>query len=53
MKNPLYAKADDVREYLAELIERLDELDEVEYFGHEGWRNMLMGDFTGDYDGGS
>lgn len=34
----------DIREFLAELIERLDELDEVAYFGQEGWRRMLMGE---------
>lgn len=31
-----------VREYLAELIEVLDELDTYDYFGREGWRSMLM-----------
>lgn len=35
---------DYVREYLAELIEALDSLDEQDYFGTEGWRKYLMGD---------
>ena len=47
MKNALYAQCDDAREYLAELIEKLDELDEVDYFGPEGWRDMLMGEKDG------
>lgn len=33
-----------VKEYLAELIEKLDDLDESDYFGTEGWRRMLMGE---------
>lgn len=40
--DPWGMSADAVREYLAELIERLDELDEEDYFGSEGWRKMLM-----------
>lgn len=35
---------DEVREYLQELIQKLDELDEVDYFGSEGWRGMLLGE---------
>lgn len=37
-------REDDVREYLAELIEALDNLDQEDYFGTEGWRRMLMGE---------
>ena len=33
-----------VKEYLAELIEKLDDLDESDYFGTEGWRRMIMGE---------
>lgn len=29
------------KEYLRELIEKLDELDEVDYFGTEGWRHRF------------
>lgn len=32
----------DAKEYLRELIQRLDELDELNYFGSEGWHRMLM-----------
>lgn len=42
-------KADKLREFTAELIQKLDELDEVDYFGDEGWRAMLMG--MGSEDG--
>lgn len=35
---------DEVREYLRELIEALDDLEADDYFGSEGWENMLMGD---------
>lgn len=34
----------DLREWVEELVEALDNLDEVEMFGHEGWRSMLMGE---------
>lgn len=37
-------KCDAARDMLAELIEKLNELDEVDYFGTEGWRQMLLGD---------
>ena len=37
-------RCDDARDYLAELIERLDDLDESDYFGRSGWREMLMGE---------
>lgn len=37
-------KCDVARDYLEELIQHLDELDEVDYFGNEGWRKFLMGD---------
>lgn len=35
---------DVAKEYLAELIEALDNLDEEDYFGREGWRKFLMGE---------
>lgn len=31
-----------IKEYLAFLIERLDELDGDDYFGPEGWRQFIM-----------
>lgn len=37
-------KCDAVREYLQELMEALDALDEQDYFGTEGWRHDLMGE---------
>lgn len=37
-------KAEAVREYLVELIEKLDELDQDDFFGTEGWRHRLMGE---------
>ena len=37
-------KCEPVKEYLQELIEALDNLDESDYFGTEGWRHMLMGE---------
>lgn len=37
-------KCDPARDMLMELIEKLNELDEVDYFGTEGWRKMLLGD---------
>lgn len=37
-------KCPSVREYLEELIEKLDDLDNSDYFGTEGWRHMLMGE---------
>lgn len=36
-------KTEKLREFTSELIQKLDELDEVDYFGTEGWRHMLMG----------
>jgi hypothetical protein len=44
LKNALQAPCDQVKEFLAELVERLDELDEQDYFGHKGWRSELMGE---------
>lgn len=35
---------DQLREWTAELIERLDGLDEEDYFGSEGWQSFLMGE---------
>lgn len=32
----------DMREWVAGLIQALDALDEVDYFGSEGWRAMLL-----------
>ena len=45
-QNPdVYAMSEDeVREYLEELIEALESLDETNFFGSEGWRSMLMGE---------
>ena len=45
-QNPeVYAMSEDeVREYLEELIESLDNLDETDYFGPSGWRSFLMGE---------
>lgn len=37
-------KCDELREWTAELVGRLDELDEQDYFGTEGWRHFLMGE---------
>lgn len=37
-------RCDDAKTLLAELIEKLDELDAVDYFGNEGWRQMLLGE---------
>lgn len=33
-----------VREYLKELIIKLDELDCEDFFGTEGWRHFIMGE---------
>lgn len=33
-----------IKDYLKELIEKLDELDEEDFFGTEGWRHFLMGE---------
>lgn len=35
-------RCDDVKDYLKELIQRLDEQDEMDVFGTEGWRKFLM-----------
>ena len=35
-------KDEAVREYLETLIEKLNELDEMDYFGTEGWERMLL-----------
>lgn len=32
---------DGAKEYLKELLEKLDDLDEEDYFGAEGWRSYL------------
>lgn len=37
-------KSKALAEYLAKLIERLDELDGEDFFGTEGWRHYLMGE---------
>lgn len=42
--DPLSMKCDPAMEFLAELVERLDELDESDFFGTEGWRKFLMGE---------
>lgn len=36
--------AEDLRDWVLELVEALNNLDEVDYFGQEGWRSMLMGE---------
>lgn len=33
-----------VREYLKELMEKLDDLDEDDFFGTEGWRHYILGE---------
>lgn len=43
----LNMRCDAVKDYLAELIERLDEYDELDFFGQGGWRKELM-DEDGD-----
>ena len=37
-------KCDAVREYLKKLIEKLDEQDQDDFFGTQGWRYYLMGE---------
>lgn len=37
-------KAKAVREYLKKLIEALDECDQEDMLGTEGWRHYLMGE---------
>lgn len=32
------------KEYLKEIITKLDELDEQDFFGSEGWRHFMMGE---------
>jgi hypothetical protein len=41
----------ELREWVAGLIQALDALDEVDYFGSEGWRSMLLEEGTDDGDG--
>lgn len=33
-----------VRQYLKDLIKKLDELDKDDFFGPEGWRKYVMGE---------
>jgi hypothetical protein len=40
---------DELREWVAELIVRLNELDEMHFFGPEGWRETLLGEFDGNH----
>lgn len=35
-------RCDALREWVMELVQKLDGLDEADYFGTEGWRHMLM-----------
>ena len=35
---------EELQEWVLELAEALDNLDEANYFGTEGWRSMLMGE---------
>lgn len=37
-------KATEAQKYLVELIEALDDLDDDDYFGSEGWRHYVMGE---------
>lgn len=37
-------KCDTTRDMLMELIEKLNDLDEVDFFGPNGWRADLMGE---------
>ncbi len=37
-------KPENAIQYLKELIISLDELDEEDYFGTEGWRRAVMGE---------
>lgn len=37
-------KAKEVRKYLKQLIQKLDELECEDFFGTEGWRHFLMGE---------
>lgn len=37
-------KCDATRDMLMELIEKLNELDELDFFGTEGWRHDLLGE---------
>lgn len=39
-------KAEAVKDYLKELIKKLDELDCEDFFGTEGWRYFIMGEGT-------
>lgn len=32
---------EELREWAEELVDKLDELDEADYFGTEGWRRFL------------
>lgn len=38
---------DELREWTAELVQALNELDEQDFFGREGWRRTLMGEYNG------
>lgn len=35
-------RCEQLREWAQELVEALDNLDEADYFGTEGWRHFLM-----------
>ena len=37
-------KAAAIKQYLKDLIEKLDELDQDDFFGTEGWRKYVMGE---------
>lgn len=37
-------KAKAIKDYLKELMEKLDELDNEDFFGSEGWRHRIMGE---------
>lgn len=38
---------DELREWVAELVMALDELDGMDFFGREGWQKALLGEFNG------
>jgi hypothetical protein len=37
-------RAAEAQKYLEKLMRKLDELDEDDFFGTEGWRHFLMGE---------
>jgi len=37
-------KPTEAQKYLVRLMEKLDELDDNDFFGTEGWRHLLLGE---------